>query len=97
MPYTFTLKIEKEKSALSLTKGDVVVAIKEWSEERDMGQQLFEAIAELLAKNSLRPEQIYDFVIASAMPENYTSMRIAETVKRVYTFGIAFSGNTYQG
>lgn len=97
MPYTFTLKIEEEKSALLLTEEGVIVATREWPEERDMGQRLFEAIAELLAKNSLRPEQIYDFVIASAMPENYTSMRIAETVKRVYTFGIAFSGNTYQG
>lgn len=89
MPYAFHLKIEKEKSALSLMKAGAVMASREWPEERDMGRRLFEAIAELLEKNHLEPEQVSDFVVASAMPDNYTSMRIAETVKKVYAFGIA--------
>lgn len=91
MPYAFKLFIAKEKSKLSLYDGEREVAVKEWPEERDMGRKLFEAIAELLAKNTLRPEQVNDFQIVSAMPENYTSMRIAETVKRVYAFGTASS------
>ncbi|MFZ2187026.1 MAG: hypothetical protein WAV46_00110 [Candidatus Moraniibacteriota bacterium] len=86
--YTFHLKIEKEKSELSLMKGNEVVSAKEWQEGRDMGRRLFEGIAGLLAESNLQPEQVSDFVIDSEVPENYTSMRIAETVKRVYTFGV---------
>lgn len=88
--YTFHLKIEKEKSSLSLMKEGDVTAVKEWSEDRDMGRRLFQAIAELLAENNLSPEQVSDFIVESEMPDNYTSMRIAETVKKVYAFGVTF-------
>lgn len=90
MSYTFKLFIEKEKSKLSLRDGDKEVVAEEWPEERDMGRRLFEAIAELLEQNSLKPEQVSDFVVDSEMPDNYTSMRIAETVKKVYAFGATF-------
>lgn len=91
MPYAFHLKIEKEKSALSLMKAGVVMASREWPEERDMGRRLFEAIVELLKENNLSPRQVSGFVVDSLIPDNYTSMRIAETAKRVYAFGIASS------
>jgi tRNA A37 threonylcarbamoyladenosine modification protein TsaB len=90
MSYTFKLFIEKEKSKLSLRDGDKEVAAEEWPEDRDMGRRLFEAIKELLEKNHLQPEQVSDFVVDSEMPDNYTSMRIAETVKKVYAFGATF-------
>lgn len=90
MAHTFHLKIEKEKSRLSLRQGQETVAAEEWPEDRDMGRKLFEAIAELLKKNNLQPEEISGFVIDSDMPEGYTSMRIAETVKKAYTFGVTF-------
>lgn len=87
MAHTFHLKIEKEKSHLSLMKDDNALAAEEWPEDRDMGRRLFTAIAELLEQNSLKPEQVSDFIVDSEMPDNYTSMRIAETVKKVYAFG----------
>ncbi|MDD2767015.1 MAG: hypothetical protein PHH40_04660 [Candidatus Moranbacteria bacterium] len=91
MAYTFNLKIEKEKSELSLSKDGLVLGKKEWEEGRDMGRRLFQGIADLLAENNLRADEVTDFVIDSEIPDNYTSMRIAETVKRVYTFGVTFS------
>lgn len=90
MVYTFHLKIEKEKSHLSLMQDGDVMMSKEWPEGRDMGRRLFAAIAELLEENNLSPEQVTDFIVDSEMPDNYTSMRIAETVKKVYTFGVSF-------
>ena len=54
-----------------------------------MGRRLFQAIALLLAAHHLHPEQVSDFTVNSEMPDNYTSMRIAETVKKVYTFGVS--------
>jgi len=90
MAYTFHLKIEKEKSALSLIQEGSVVMSEEWLEGRDMGRKLFTAIATLLEKNNLQPEQVSNFVVEGELPEGSTSMRIAETVKKVYTFGVAF-------
>ena|SRR3990167_5038452 len=89
MEYTFYLKVEKEKSKLSLLEDKKEKASCEWQEGRDMGRRLFEGMAELLEENNLQPEEISDFVVDSEIPENYTSVRIAETVKRVYAFGVA--------
>jgi hypothetical protein len=90
MAYTFHLKVEKEKSALSLIQEGNVVMREEWPEDRDMGRRLFAAIVALLDKNNLQPAQVSDFSVEGEMPEGYTSMRIAETVKKVYTFGVTF-------
>lgn len=88
--HTFKLCIEKEKSRLSLLNENKEIAVKEWPEDRDMGRSLFRAIAELLEDNGLKPEQVSEFVVDSEMPDNYTSARIAETVKKVYAFGASF-------
>lgn len=88
MSYSFHLKIEKEKSKLSLMKDGVALGESNWQEGRDMGRRLFEGIAGLLTENSLKPEEVSDFVIDSEIQENYTSMRIAETVRRVYAFAV---------
>lgn len=88
MPYIFKLNITKEQSVLVLLKENEEVARREWQEGRDMGRRLFEGIAQLLKENNLQPEEVSDFVVESDMPEGYTSMRIAETVKKVYTFGV---------
>lgn len=88
MAYIFKLKIEKEKFNLSLLKDGVAQMEKEWPEGQDMGKRLFEAIEKLISENNLKPEQVSDFVIDSEMPENYTSVRIAETVKKAYVFGV---------
>jgi len=86
--YTFHLKIEKEKSELSLLRDDVIVGKRGWEEGRDMGRRLFESIAGLLSDNKLQADEVSNFIIDSEIPENYTSMRIAETVKKVYTFSV---------
>ena len=93
MIYTLHLKIEKEKSRLSLLEDGKEVAGKEWQEGRDMGRRLFEGIVSLLKENNLKPTDVSDFVVNGDMPEGYTSMRIAETVRKVYTFGVASSHN----
>lgn len=59
-----------------------------WPEARDMGRQLFEGIAALLKEQGIKPEAVEDFVVESALPDVYTSTRIAETVKKVYAFGV---------
>ena len=75
--YIFALRLTKAHSALVLQRDGVLLDSREWPEQRDMGQRLFEAIAELLEKNGLQAEQVSEFVIESDIPEGYTSMRIA--------------------
>ena len=86
--YTFKLILTKEQTTLSLLNDGRVQGERTWPEARDMGRQLFAAIAELLKEQNLRPEAIGDFVVESALPDVYTSSRIAETVKKVYAFGV---------
>lgn len=88
MVYTFKLELKKEISRLTLLEDDVEKAVKEWPEARDMGRRLFEAIEELLKGQGLKPEDVAYFTVESDMPDGYTSMRIAETVKRVYTYSV---------
>lgn len=90
--YTFTLILTKEQSTLSLRKDGVVVGEQSWPEARDMGERLFVAIDSLLKEQGLDPEAVGDLVIESELPGTYTSMRIAETVKKVYTFGVQMKG-----
>ncbi|MDP3957792.1 MAG: hypothetical protein Q8Q10_04835 [bacterium] len=86
--YIFKLVITKEQSKLTLLKDEQVLAEKKWQEGRDMGRRLFEGIAGLLKENNLQPQEVSDFVVDSDMPEGYTSMRIAETVRKVYEFAV---------
>ncbi len=86
--YTFRLVLKKEKSKLSLLSDGEEVAAREWPEARDMGTRLFETITELLKEQNLKPETVKDFVVESELPDVYTSTRIAETVKKVYAFGV---------
>lgn len=89
----FKLQITKEASTLSLLKEGEVVDTRSWPEDRDMGRRLFESIKELLEKNNLKARDIADFVLESEIPDMFTSMRIAETVKKVYTFGVQSKTN----
>jgi hypothetical protein len=88
MKYIFTLHLQKESSRLILLKDGVSIAERSWPEARDMGRQLFVAMADLLREHDLKPEAISDFVVESELPDVYTSARIAETVKKVYAFGV---------
>ncbi len=88
MAYTFKLKLQKEASRLVLLDDGNEVVVREWPEARDMGQKLFAALADMLKEQGLKPEAVEDFVVESDLPDVYTSTRIAETVKKVYTFGV---------
>ena len=88
MLYTFKLKLEKTKSELSLLEDGTVKAVREWPEARDMGTKVFEAMAEILKGEGLRPDEVSDCVVESDLPDVYTSTRIAETLKKVYAFGV---------
>lgn len=86
--FIFKLIITKAESRLQLQKDEAVQDERIWPESRDMGRKLFEAIEDILKKNNLKPEEVGDFQVESVLPEMYTSVRIAETVKKVYTFGV---------
>lgn len=86
--YTFKLHLEKTSSTLALLKGEEVISERTWPEARDMGTRLFEAMAEILKERGIKPEAVEDFVVESELPDVYTSTRIAETVKKVYAFGV---------
>jgi hypothetical protein len=88
MKYVFKLELQKESSKLFLLKDDVEVAVREWPEARDMGTKLFAAMAEILKEQGLEPADVSDFAVESELPDVYTSTRIAETVKKVYAFGV---------
>jgi tRNA A37 threonylcarbamoyladenosine modification protein TsaB len=88
MTYIFTLQLKLSVSTLSLLKDGESVGERTWPEARDMGQKLFQAMDELLQEHGLKPEDIADLVVESELPDVYTSARIAETVKKVYTFGV---------
>ena len=86
--YTFKLHLEKTESTLALLKDGEVVIEQTWLEARDMGTKLFQAMAEILKEQGIKPEAVGDFVVESELPDVYTSTRIAETVKKVYAFGV---------
>lgn len=86
--YSFLLTLTKTDARLELRKWEEVVAFKEWQESRDMGRQLFEAIQSLLSQKDLEPKEITDFQVRTDIPDNFTSVKIAETVARVYTWAV---------
>lgn len=92
MLYIFKLIITKDRSTLALLKDGETFAEKSWNEGRDMGRRLFEGMEGLFEENNLKPIDVSDFVVDSEIPENYTSMRIAETVRKVYQFAIKTKG-----
>lgn len=88
MSYLFRLEVGREKSELALVADGTVKARETWQEGRDMGRRLFSGIEALLHKNALAPEEISDFQIVSALPPNSTSLRIAQTIQKAYTFSV---------
>lgn len=96
MKYTFTIHLQKESSKLILLQDGEKKSERSWPEARDMGAQLFRNIAEVLKEQDLKPEDISDFVVESELPDVYTSSRIAETVKKVYTFGVKMKYKNFQ-
>lgn len=87
--YSFLLTLTKTDAMLALHKGGEEVAEKKWQESRDMGRQLFEAIQGLLHENGLKPEDIADFRLETGVSDNFTSVKIAQTVAQVYNWGVS--------
>ncbi|MBP6034114.1 MAG: hypothetical protein KA537_01405 [Candidatus Moranbacteria bacterium] len=58
-----------------------------------MGRRVFESIEEVMKEASIVPENIASFQVISELPDSSTSRRIAETVARVYTFGVETPGS----
>ena len=91
--YSLRLQVEKDKSRLALYQNGVERAAREWEESRDMGRRVFESIEEVMKEASIVPENIASFQVISELPDSSTSRRIAETVARVYTFGVETPGS----
>lgn len=92
--YSFLLTLTKTDAKLTLEKDGEVVAEKTWAESRDMGRQLFEAIDTLLRDHALAPTDVDSFRLNTAVSDNFTSVKIAETVSRVYTWGVSVQEQT---
>lgn len=87
--YSFLLIIEKERSELRLMEGETVKAKKEWAEAKDMGRQLFQAIDSLLQSHGLGPTDIANFRLETAISDNFTSVKIAQTVSQMYNWAVS--------
>lgn len=84
--YTFHLKIEKERSYLALLEDGREVVDRGWDEGRDMGRQLFESIDAILKEKDLEPTDVSDFTVETEVSDNFTSVKIAQTVAETYRF-----------
>lgn len=89
MSYSFLLTLTKTDARLVLLKDGMSVAEKSWAESRDLGRQLFQGIEALLSENNLNPEDVTDFRLETAVSDNFTSVKIAETVAGVYTWAVS--------
>ena len=88
MTRIFKLIVEKEKSQLTLFEDDREVAAREWEEGRDMGRRLFESIDGILKERRLKPTDVPDFIVETDVSDNFTSVKIAETVAETYRFAV---------
>ena len=86
--HSFLLTLTKTDARLQLMRGGEIVAEKSWAESRDLGRQLFQGIETLLSENNLNPEDVTDFRLETDVSDNFTSVKIAETVARVYTWAV---------
>ncbi|TXH07374.1 MAG: hypothetical protein E6Q06_03220 [Candidatus Moraniibacteriota bacterium] len=89
--YSFLLTLTKTDARLVLMRDGEAVAEKSWAESRDLGRQLFQGIEALLSENDLNPEDVTDFRLETDVSENFTSVKIAETVAKVYTWAVSDS------
>lgn len=87
--YSFLLTLTKTDATLALEQDGAVVATKKWAESRDMGRQLFEALAELLKEQGLGPTDVDSFRLETEVSDNFTSVKIAETVAKMYTWSVS--------
>lgn len=87
--YSFLLILNKTDARLELFRDGEMIAAKSWQESRDLGRQLFQAIEMLLSENNLNPEDVTDFRLETAVSDNFTSVKIAETVAKVYTWAVS--------
>jgi hypothetical protein len=87
--YSLRLTVDQQSSILKLFKGEVSIMEKSWPEERDMGKQLLSALKQILDESGVESSEVREFVLDGDAQENFTSRRIAETVKNVYTFAIS--------
>jgi tRNA A37 threonylcarbamoyladenosine modification protein TsaB len=86
MTRIFKLIVEKEKSHLMLIEDGTELVVREWEEGRDMGRRLFESIDGILREKGLEPTDISDFILETDVSDNFTSVKIAETVAETYRF-----------
>lgn len=92
--YSLFLTLTKTDARLALLQEGKEVATKTWSESRDMGRQLFEAIQGLLQAHGLQPADIADFRLETGVSDNFTSVKIAQTVAQVYNWSVSVQAKT---
>jgi tRNA A37 threonylcarbamoyladenosine modification protein TsaB len=88
MNHSFKLHIGEKRSRLILLKDGRERVSREWEESRDMGRRLFEAIDEILAEVGIQPTDVKGFDVDTDVSDNFTSVKIAQTVATTYEFGV---------
>ena len=86
--YRLQLTVNNDASTLKLLQEDTLVQETSWPEERDMGRQLLSALKTLLDESGVDPKAVTSFDIDGDAKENFTSRRIAETVRNTFLFAI---------
>lgn len=92
--YSFLLTPTKTDARLELLKDGEQVAERSWAESRDMGRQLFEAVGHLLSEVGLNPTQVASFQLETDISDNFTSIKIAQTIARMYTWSVSVQAKT---
>lgn len=87
--HSFLLTLTKTDATLQLLRNGEAQAQKHSQESRDLGRQLFQGIEALLSENDLKPDEVSDFRLETAVSGNFTSVKIAETVAGVYTWAVS--------
>lgn len=88
MNHSFKLHIGEKRSRLTLLGDGQERVSREWEESRDMGRRLFEAIEEILEEAEIEPVDVQSFDVETDMSDNFTSVKIAQTVAATYEFGV---------
>ena len=88
MTRIFKLTVEEEKSRLVLIEDGAEQTLREWEEGRDMGRRLFESIDGILKERGFKSTDVSDFIVETDVSDNFTSVKIAETVAETYNFAV---------
>jgi hypothetical protein len=82
------LEVEREAVTLVLREADREISREVVCDGYTMLEKLLPAIDGILKKCSLTQKDVVDFQVNSSLPEGYSARRIAETITKMFLFGV---------